>query len=138
MSKSLRKSSSRTGRNRKDQVHKREEPVSSPSPETSEKETATDAPKKTATTQDIASRGQLARNRSGEELVHEVSNRLLRLDSHRRLRLVAKRLFYLLIFAGVIAGFWYCFGADMPSDLIQDYWDQIKQKLIPAQRSLLE
>jgi hypothetical protein len=132
VTKSSRKSSSKKGRDRKDPVHKREEQDSSLANDASEHEAAAGVSKKSA-----ASRKR-GRDKSGEELVHEVSGRLVRLESRRQARVFAKRLFWVVSVAAVIAVLWYFFGDRFPTELMQEYWDEIKQKLVPAQPASLE
>lgn len=70
--------------------------------------------------------------RAADAVVKRATRGLMRLDSRRRLRLVLRRVGWLLAIAAVVGGLGYLFADAMPTDLLSDYWDQLKDKVRAA------
>ena len=102
-------------------MHKREdEPTSPPS--------GADKDAVTASSEPVSP----ARARAADQIVKRARNGLIRLETRRRYRVLARRFFYALLIAGAIYAVWYFLADDAPIELLKGYWQEIKAKLIPV------
>jgi hypothetical protein len=79
--------------------------------------------------EDNHERGSPAAERAADAIVKRATRGLMRLDSRRRTRAFLRRLCWILIVAGLVGGLGYLFADAMPTDLLSDYWDQLKDKV---------
>lgn len=105
-------------------MHKRKNP-SAPGPLRTDRNEA-------AAADDPGQRVSPARERAADQVVQRATRGLMRVDSRRKMRWLFRRLFFLLIMLGAIAGLYYCFADRIPMELLNEYWEQLRAKLLPA------
>lgn len=109
-------------------MHKREKPRPTKSKGGAKGGTKGSAKEKSKPMKGVIAAESAKEQQSPEILAGEVSNSLIRLNSHRRVRVIARNLFYILLAGSLLAVAWY-FAADQMLQQLQLWWDDLSQKL---------
>jgi hypothetical protein len=72
-----------------------------------------------------------ARDRASEKIVQRATQGLMRRESRRRVRVFLRRIFLWSVLALASWLAWYWFADRIPMDLLNQYWEELKDKTLP-------
>ncbi len=70
-------------------------------------------------------------DRAADAIVQRAAQSLIRLESKRRLHTFVRKFIIITVVFAVIASLGYYFAEDLPTDLLESYWEQLQTKLAP-------
>ena len=70
-----------------------------------------------------------AQQRASDAVVDRATKGLIRLESRRRTRALLRRLVIFSIVGGLVGGIFYYFADLVPVHVLNEYWQQIQEKL---------
>ena len=73
-----------------------------------------------------------ARDRESERIVQRATRGLMKRDSRRRIRVFFRRLLVWTVAAAVVAILWYFLADNIPTDLLNEYWQDLESKIEPV------